>query len=298
MRKYLFICAFALSLLSVPAFASDSATDSLQYWTIGGNTSLTLNQLTFTNWAAGGKNSVAGAFNLKSYFNYKREKVSWDNSFDLGYGLVKQGTDNAMKSDDKLQFSSKYGYQASKYWYYSCLLDFKTQMDNGYKDAPINSIRTSTFLAPAYVTFSLGMDFKRSDNFSLYLSPITSKMTIVNHDSLSQAGAFGVEPGDKLRTEYGAYLKMVARKKDLVKNVDFYTRLDMFSNLGENAQNIDVDWETTLNLKINEYLAAIVSVNLLYDDDVKYVDTDGVEHGPRTQFKQLVGLGLNYKFGK
>ncbi|MBN2744375.1 uncharacterized protein DUF481 [Breznakibacter xylanolyticus] len=296
-KRKIWIAALMVSSLTV-ANAQEATSDSLSNWTIGGNASLTVNQLTFTNWAAGGKNSVSGAFNLKSYFNYKKNKVSWDNSFDLGYGLVKQGTDNAMKSDDKLQFASKYGYQASSHWYYTGLVDFKTQMDKGYKDAPINSIMTSTFLAPAYLTYSLGMDYKPSANFSLYLSPITSKMTIVNQDSLSSVGAFGVEPGDKTRSEFGAFVKMVARKKDLVKNVDFYTRVDLFSNLAENAQNIDVDWETTLNLRVNQYLSAIVSVNLLYDDDVKYVDPDGVEHGPRTQFKQLVGLGLNYKFGK
>lgn len=298
MKKQLMILGMALAMPTTVALCQTSAADSLRYWTIGGNASLTVNQLSFSNWAAGGKNSLSGAFNLKSYFNYKKAKVNWDNSFDLGYGLVKQGSENAMKSDDKLQFVSKYGYQASKYWYYSGLVDFKTQMADGFKDAPVNSIMTSTFLAPAYVTFSLGMDFKRSENFSLYLSPLTSKSTIVNHDSLSSVGAFGVEPGDKLRTEYGAFVKMVARKKDLVKNVDLYTRLDLFSNLTEDPQNVDVDWETTLNLKVNAFLSAIVSVNLLYDNDVKYTDGEGIEHGARTQFKQLVGLGLNYKFGK
>ncbi|MCK7540534.1 MAG: hypothetical protein MZV63_61400 [Marinilabiliales bacterium] len=41
--------------------------------------------------------------------------------------------------------------------------------------------------------------------FTLFLSPLTSKNTFVNDDLLSAAGAFGVEPGKKFRSELGAY---------------------------------------------------------------------------------------------
>jgi hypothetical protein len=278
--------------------AQENKPDSLKYWKVGGLTSLNMSQVSLNNWSAGGKNSIAGTFILQSHFNYKKEKVSWDNNFDLGYGLTQQGDDNPIKTEDKIQFASKYGYAASKYWYYSALVDFKTQMDAGYKDPPVNSVKISELMAPAYLTMSLGMDFKRSENFSVYISPVTTKMTMVLADSLSSVGAYGVSPGDNIRTEYGAYVKMVAKKKDLIKNVDFSTKAEFFSNLATSPQNIDVNWETTFNMKVNEYLSAILSFTMLYDDDTKYVTKDGVERGARVQLKQLFGFGLSYKFGK
>ncbi len=278
------------------AVQAQEQSDSIPSWSTGGNTSFTFSQVSLTNWSAGGKNSMAGTFLFKTFANYKKNRVIWDNGLDLGYGLTKQGSDNVVKTEDKLQISTQFGFQAASHWFYSALADFKTQFDNGYQDPPTNSVVISKFMAPAFLNVSLGMQFKPSDNFMLYLSPFSSKMTFVTDDALSDAGAFGVDPGDKLRAEYGALAKMTAKKANLLKNVDGYTRLDLFSNLGEEPQNIDVDWEAGLNLKVNEYLSAVIKLNMIYDDDIKYINDLGEERGARAQFKQLLGFGLAYKW--
>ncbi len=287
-----------IGLISWPLFAQEVPADSVKLWTVGGNTSLTFNQVSLTNWSAGGKNSLAGTFLVNTYFNYKKDKVNWDNVIDLGYGLTKQGSDNSIKTEDKLNLASKFGYSAGKHWFYSVLLDFKTQMDVGYNDPPENTKKLSEFMAPAYLNFSFGMDYKPSDNFSLYMSPLTSKTTIVLDDSLSNVGAFGVKKGEKFREEYGASVKVAARKTDLIKNVDFTTRLDLFSSLTNKPQNVDVDWEMAFNMKVNAHLTTILSFHALYDDDIAYINKEGNPEGPRLQFKQLFGFGINYKFGK
>ena len=287
-----------IGLISWPLFAQEVPADSVKLWTVGGNTSLTFNQVSLTNWSAGGKNSLAGTFLVNTYFNYKKDKVNWDNVIDLGYGLTKQGSDNSIKTEDKLNLASKFGYSAGKHWFYSVLLDFKTQMDVGYNDPPENTKKLSEFMAPAYLNFSFGMDYKPSDNFSLYMSPLTSKTTIVLDDSLSNVGAFGVKEGEKFREEYGASVKVAARKTDLIKNVDFTTRLDLFSSLTNKPQNVDVDWEMAFNMKVNAHLTTILSFHALYDDDIAYINKEGNPEGPRLQFKQLFGFGINYKFGK
>ena len=294
------IMSFCLLLLTVAATGQTAENDTTKHWKVGGTPSFTFNQVSLTNWAAGGKNSVAGTFLLNMYFNYHKERIAWGNTIDLGYGLTQQGTDNLVKTEDKLYFTSKLGYNAGEQskWFYTGLLDFKTQMDAGYNDPPQNTVKLSEFLSPAYVNFSLGMDYKPSDNFSLYLSPLTSKMTIVMDDSLSTAGAYGVDSGDKLRSEYGASLKATAKKANLIKNVDVATRLDLFSNLGEKPQNIDVDWELAFNMKVNDYLSAVASFNLIYDDDMAYINEAGETRGARAQFKQLFGFGVSYKFGR
>jgi len=92
--------------------------------------------------------------------NYKKDKKAWDNSFSIGYGILKQEKEGKYrKTDDKIEVSSKYGYEAFNKVYYSAFVSFKTQMAKGFK-YPNDSIKISDFLAPAYIVGSLGGDFK------------------------------------------------------------------------------------------------------------------------------------------
>ena len=270
--------------------------DSVKYWKVGGDASLTFSQITLSNWAAGGKSSIAGTFMTNGFANYKKNKTIWDNSLFIGYGLTKQEGENTMKSDDRLLLSSKYGYAASKNWYYSGLADFKTQLTDGFSNPPVNTNKTSTFMTPGFLTASLGMTYQPNDMLSVFISPVATKMTFVMDDSLSNVGSYGVEAGKNFRAEYGASFKAVYKKNNILKNLDFYTRLDLFSNLIDKPENIDVDWEARLNYRFTNYLTAVFALNLLYDDDTKSVDKNGVQRGAQVQTKQLVGLGINVKF--
>jgi hypothetical protein len=140
------------------------------------------------------------------------------------------------------------------------------------------------------------MDYKPNDKFSLYISPLTFKMTFVLDDTLSAKGINGVEQGKHFRGEYGAFLKCVYKKDNILKNLDFYTRLDLFSNLLEKPQNIDVDWEIRLNYRFTKYLTAVAALNLLYDDDTKTLDSNGDPGPANLQTKQLLGFGISFKF--
>jgi len=292
------IIVIGLMLIALPfmIFAQEESEKDTTYWSKGGDFSFTFSQVSLNKWSAGGKNSVSGNTLLNLYANYAKNKRAWDNSLTVGYGLTQQGSDNIVKTDDRLLFTTKYGYKASKSWFYSGLVDFKSQMTTGYQDPPTNSVVMSEMFSPAYVLFSLGMDYKPNSDLSIYISPVTAKSTIVLDDSLSMQGAFGVDAGEHIRSEFGAFFKGVYKKANIIKNVDFYTRLDLFSNLIDSPQNIDVDWEARLNLRVNKYMTAVASINLLYDDDIKYIDGDGVAHGPKVQTKQLLGFGLNFNF--
>ena len=80
------------------AVQAQEQSDSIPSWSTGGNTSFTFSQVSLTNWSAGGKNSMAGTFLFKTFANYKKNRVIWDNGLDLGYGLTKQGSDNVVKT--------------------------------------------------------------------------------------------------------------------------------------------------------------------------------------------------------
>ncbi len=279
---------------------SGEVPDSLKAWKKGALSSLSFTQVSLTNWAAGGQNSVSGNALFSAFANYKNEKYSWDNSLSMAYGIMQQGSnDGFIKTDDRIDFSSKFGYQLKKNLYLSGMVNFKTQMVEGY-NYPNDSVKISDFLAPGYVFSSVGLDYKLKEYLTVFVSPLTSKMTIVNSDLLAAAGAFGVEKGENFRNEMGGYIKAVFTK-EVLKNVNLQTKLDLFSNYADNPQNIDVNWEILIVMKVNKYMSANFSTNLIYDDDVDVSldnNGDGVidEKGPRTQFKEVLGVGLTYTF--
>ncbi len=288
-KLFLLLAMFTVTSL----MAQDTATAPSPTWKTGGNLGLSFTQTSLTNWAAGGENSLSTNAYLSLFANWARGKGAWDNTLDLAYGLLKQGDADLRKSDDKIDLASKYGYKASEKWFYTALLNFKSQFTNGYK-YPNDSTVISTFLAPGYLTASLGMDYKPNDHFTAFISPLTAKMTLVNDQTLADAGAYGVDPGKKLRSEFGGFAK-IAFKTDLMENVNFMTKADFFSNYLNNPQNIDVNWEVLIAMKVNKFITANLSTQLLYDDDINIVDKDG-KVGPRTQFKEIFGVGFAYKF--
>jgi len=296
---------------------SIKAADTVRYWKKGGLLGLNFTQSSFTNWAAGGENAISGTALVNVFANYKRNKTTWDNTLDLAYGLLQSGSGATRKNEDKIDFSSKFGqYAFLDHWYYTALVNFKSQFDNGY-NYPDDSTVISHFMAPAYVLGALGLDYKTKDNsFSAFISPLTSKTTIVNDQTLANAGAFGVEPavydtvggayvivteGKMIRSEFGGYIKLTF-KKDVGKNVNLSTKLELFSNYLENPQNIDVNWEVLIGLKVNRFISASVSTQMIYDHDIPVPverNENGVKvpgTGPRLQFKEVIAVGISYKF--
>ncbi len=154
-------------------------------------------------------------------------------------------------------------------------------------------------MSPGYLNAGVGMDYK-TEKLSILLAPISGKFTFVLEDKLSDDGAFGVDPGKKSRSEFGATVKM-EYKTGLVKNVDMETKLDLFSNYMENPQNIDVDWKVLINMKINDWLSANLATRLIYDHDILIdIDDNGDgefdRQGRRVQFMEMFGAGLSIKF--
>jgi hypothetical protein len=274
--------------------------DSVLGWKKGGIINVNAAQTSLTNWAAGGQSSMAFSGLLSVYAHNKKEKSLWENYFDLGYGTMKQGKNGSWwKTDDRIELTSKYGIKATQKIYYAALLNFKTQMTDGF-NYPNDSVKISGFLAPGYLLGAIGLDYIPGDNFAVFLAPLTLKMTLVKDDVLADAGAFGVDPGDHSRSEFGGYMRMFV-KQNLMENITLQSKLDLFSNYLHNPQNIDVNWEVLLAMKVNDFISATFSTLLIYDDDVDIAiddNEDGIieKTGPRIQFKEILAVGLSWKF--
>ena len=296
MKKLLLIL-----LTSCPLLSFGQASDTT-YWKIGGVSSLSFSQVSLTNWAAGGNNSVAFNSYFNTFANYTRDRVIWENSLELGYGLIKQADADFEKSDDKINLSTKYGRTLSESnddWFWTVSLNFRTQFADGFEVGD-NTTPISRFLAPGYLVVAAGLDYKPNEYFSLAYAPVTGKITIVNDDLLAAQGAFGVDPGSKSRTELGSFLSLHF-KKDIMENVNLESRLQLFSNYSENPENIDVNWDNAIIMKINRFLSASLINQLIFDEDIRFPITnsqgDVIGDESNIQFKSIFGIGLTYKFG-
>jgi hypothetical protein len=273
-------------------------------WKKGSFFSLNFNNAQFENWAAGGQNSVSLTGVADMFAIYRKGKHTWESYAKLGYGIIKLDTNPVRKNEDNLFILSKYGYRISPKWNYASLLSIESQMFPGFDPGDFDGNLISNFFAPATGIISTGFDYKRNDNLSLYFSPITGKFTVVADQRLANKGLYGLEVADTvggkvqdsdlIRTELGWYFKAMFQR-DIMKNVNMQSRLDLFSNY-ENLGAIDINWETTLNMKINKYMSASVFTHLKYDEDF---DTNPItpEKDIAVQFKYVLGIGLSYKLG-
>ena len=269
-----------------------SKPDTTKVWTKKGNFSLLFNQSNFNNWAAGGENNMSGNLGINYDFNYKKKEVTWDNKIIASYGLVKtKNSPFEKKTDDRLELNSLLGKKAKGLWYYSAILNFKTQIAKGYiygKDANGAEIRTETtnLLSPGYLTFGPGMLWKKSNNVKFNLAPVTSKITIVNSDfTVPNKGYFGVEEGKNLRYELGFYGSGYY-KFNLMTNVSLENIVSVYSNYIEKPENIDLDYQINIVMRINRYLSTNLSMQAIYDDNA----FQGF------QTRQVFGLAVNFGF--
>lgn len=263
-------------------------------WKRGGSLGINLNQVSLSNWAAGGDNAVG--FNLQfNYFaNYRKARHLWNNQLELDYGLNKTKSDGTKKTNDKIYLSSVYGYELVKNLYLSGLMTFQTQFAKGYDYSTDPRTYISRFMSPGYLLVGAGLTWNPKTWFTATLSPATWRGTFVNSDILSDEGQFGVTPGKHLFSEFGANLRMEARY-EFLKNMTIFSRLSLYSNYLKKPQNVDVNWDVQLNMAINKWFTALVTTSMIYDDDTKILQKDGSK-GARLQFKEALGIGFQVTF--
>ena len=296
----------------LPAYKISAEVDTVRGWRRGGAGTLNFSQVSLRNWAPGGQSSLSLLATGNVYLHYRGPEHTFDLAGNLVYGVLKAGKGRLRKNDDRLELNGRYARQYAPAWSYAAQVNLKTQL------TPTKSLENpdsllSRFFAPAYVLASLGVEYKPNTDFSLLLSPITGKFTVVADQTLADAGAFGVRAarrtandlpvagtGQQLRAEIGAYLNAQYRHT-LATNITYATKLELFSNYFHNPQNIDVNWENLVDFKVNKFISASVTTLLVYDDDIPVPvdrDNDGVpeSRGRRIQFKETLGIGLTYKF--
>jgi Protein of unknown function (DUF3078) len=272
-------------LINITSATETKAKDTTNVgWKKAGNFVFLFNQSAFNNeWQGGGVSNMAGNLGLNYDFNYKTNGLIWDNKIIAAYGLTKLKGADVQKSDDRLQFTSLLGKKAKGYWFYSGFLDFRTQMDTGLD--PKTGIKISHFFSPAYLQAGPGMLWKKHENLKFNFAPATARMIFVHKHFTEASAAFGVEQGKSSRLEFGAGVQGYY-KFNVMENVTFENILNLYSNYLDKPQNVDIDYQANIVMKINKYISTNIAFQAIYDDNAVGA----------FQVREVFGLGLNYGF--
>jgi hypothetical protein len=297
------IILFALSLVLVISTTQAQDSDTT-YWKNGGVFNANYTNTGFSDfWQGGGIKSLSVTGLLNLFAKYEQDKTTWENTLDLAFGNARQGDQPFLKSEDRIDLNSKFGYKLAEKVSLSSLLNFRTQFAPGFEFANNdfeNGKLISRAFAPAYLNLGVGLDYKPNEGLSIYYAPINGKVTMVGVDSLRTRYMPADFADQSTRFELGSFLKIQYRTK-IMENVTFQTKADFFTNYLQNFGNIDVNWENLINMQVNKYLVVSFFTHTIYDDDIKFDITDAngnvTGKGPRTQFKRTLGVGFTYAFG-
>ncbi|RLD91753.1 MAG: hypothetical protein DRJ09_00190 [Bacteroidetes bacterium] len=309
--------SFINTLLANSADTIPAKNDTVKALTFTGLFYTGLNQIGFVNWAAGGENSLSGKMGADYSVSYKKNKFKFHHQARLAYGLVGYMDKRVEKTDDKIDLLMTLGRVINKKWTFTGLVTFKSQFAPGYK-YPDDSTLISDFMAPGYLTLSMGINYSPIKEFQIFVSPVSGKFIFVENQGLADKGSFGVTkavtdsagnilvPGKNAKGELGLNL-VTSWKYNIMKNINLNTTLNLHNNYIDpnkyNRWNIDVDWDNRFIFTINKLFSTVFYFHLKYDDEsktTKYgINDEGkkvvISSKPMVQIKESLGLSITLK---
>ena len=281
-------------VLSQFLFAQETQTDSIPSWKQKKKLGVIINQSSFDNWLAGGVDSFSGTLNFDYDLAYQNEKWNWTTTLDAALGYAKiSGSEFLNKTEDQLEITTLLERKGEGALHFSSSFNLKTQNAPGYvlvaQNEALEKIKTSAFFSPAYMRLGAGISFKKVEVIALQLNPLNVRLIVVDNtftSTLSEGETFfGVSAGKTTRWETGPSFSLQSKLK-VANNVELLNNLSVITNYLEEFKNLDLDYTSTLNMKINEYLSAILEVQFVYDDNALAA----------LQFRQVFGLAISLPF--
>jgi hypothetical protein len=242
------------------------------------------------NWYQGGESTNAFLADLKLTANYdNKQGIEFDNSLEMKLGFITAPSDTVHKwktNADMLRLNSKLGVRAIKNLYYTLDAQFKTQFFSNYKTNTNDLI--SSFLSPAQLDLSLGMDYKLNKpkyNLSLMGAPFSYTFVYIGNDDIINPSSFNVEPGHTSANLFGSKVTGNLTWK-ITKDISWISKLEYFTTYDK----VIASWENTFNFQLNRYLSTQFFLHSRYDDGVTLTE----ENDTYFQFKEMLTFGLTY----
>lgn len=277
-----------------------------RHWTYYSEVELAISQGKLANWANGGENSLSLLSNVRYFWNYNKNKTSWESWMHYRVGFMKNGDEDIRKNEDRFELNTKLGQRAFKHWYYTAQFNTLTQLFNSYeyrKNDKKEEERklVANFMSPGYFTLSLGLDYKPNDNFSLFISPIAGKWNFVRDTAKIDEKRYGVnEEGKRYRREAGARVDLRSKIDNVLGIMNIRNEFTAFMSYEEKDGYLNRDkddeerkkipltanWKLTLDFKINYFMRASIYTETIYDEN----------YSRKLQFRENLNLGVNFRF--
>lgn len=247
------------------------------------------------NWYQGGQNNINILADVSWQCNLNQDKhPKWlfNNALNYKLGVATAPGDTLrdyMINEDNFLFTSQLGFKAVKHWYYSAMLQFKTQFFNNYKSNTHQM--TAAILSPGELNLGLGMtyDHKTADGIraiTVAIAPLSYNLKICRDIDRLDPTSFGINAGHHTKHSFGSNIEAKLAWK-LHPNVTWTSRFYAFTDY----TYVQGDWENTFDFTITRYLNTKIYTHLRYDksrprhDSWKY-----------WQFKEILSFGITYRF--
>lgn len=266
------------------------------FWSYGFIGSFSINQNFITYWAQGAESSFSGQIDLNGHAKYtnKAKNTEWLSSGRFRFGSISTKENGLRINTDILELNSQFNKIIANKLDFSSVFYFKTQIAKGY-DYPNDSIAISKFLNPGTFTIGIGAEYKPFENTLINFSPLSYKNTFVLDTAGINQQKYGVDVDKNSKQEIGGQL-VIKNNLTLFEELKVGNTLRLFSNYAENPQNVDVDWEMSVERRISWIFSVKLNIHLIYDDDVLFtvpLPEGGEKQAPRTQFNQFLGLSVS-----
>ncbi len=263
----------------------------VSYWHKAITLALNFNQSAFTgNYSAGGVSAMALGSNFDFKAEYNKTPFDYTTELNLLYGISKNKGQGSRKTNDRIFFDNKLASQISKHWSFFGSLTFESQFDKGYQygdGVTTPDLLISNFMAPGYLTQSLGLEYKPNKYFDLRFGAATARQTFVTDTTIYHniVGNYGVTPGKTFRNDLASQI-VATIDKDLMKNLHINARYALFIPYGRSLAYVTHRVDATLVAKVNRLINVSMNGTFLYDKT-----TSGQPQGT-----EGLALGVIYNF--
>lgn len=268
----------------------------VNYWKKWITMALGFSQSAFSkNYTTGGSNSIALNTNFDYKTEYKKGPLDYLGELNLIYGVTKNKGQGSRKTQDRIFFDNKLATQMSKSWFFFGSLTFESQFDNGYNYNGDGTLtRISKFMAPGYLTESVGFEYKPSGAFDLRLGTGTARQTFVLDTTLhnTQKANYGVKVGKRVKNDL-AFQIVSVYGKEIAKGMPLNVRYALFIPYEKHVSFISHRVDATLGARVNRLVQVNINGTFIYD---KSANPNPSTTKTEPQATEGMSLGIVYRF--
>jgi len=272
-----YIHFFSGLIVGLPFFVSAQETAPRDTaWKGGMEIGFTAAQASFSdNWKGGGVNNLSILTYMNARAKYTRGKHSWENKFNVMYGMIKNQGEIMRKSQDLLLLTSDYNFRIHPKFQTFAGITLQTQVANGYhfeKDSAGITRRSlmSSFMSPGTLIESFGFKYSPVKFWWIKLGLGATRQTFMLnqdiYDATSKEVISNVPRGKRVINEAGLQVQSEFAK-ELRKNIRLTMRYLGFGPFLNLSGGFDSRCDVIATAKITRYISTNFTAISILDKD-------------------------------